>query len=86
MDKKEYIERQKVYSEINELPLTEDVAMKILRAIDHIPTVDVAPVVHGRWQIIRWSKASCCSRCGIEFDFGNEEEFLFCPNCGAKME
>lgn len=49
MDKKEYIERKEVYSEINKLPLTEDAAMEILWAIDDIPTADVAPVVHGYW-------------------------------------
>ncbi len=82
----EYIERQEVHSKINELPLTEDAVMEILWAVDDIPAADVAPVVHGRWEIIRWSDASCCSRCGIEFNFGNSEEFIFCPNCGAKMD
>lgn len=48
----EYIERQEVYSEINKLPLTEDATMEILWAIDHIPTADVAPVVHGYWKPI----------------------------------
>lgn len=52
----------------------------------NFPTADVHPERHGRWQTIRWSKASCCSCCGIEFDFGNDKEFIFCPNCGAKMD
>lgn len=91
MDMKEYIERQEVYSEINELPLTEDAAMEILWTIDHIPTADVAPVVHGHWieTANTWThdydeaskRVYRCSKCGrIE-----KIQEPFC-NCGAKMD
>lgn len=85
MDKKEYIERQEVYSEINELPLTEDTAMEILWTIDHIPTADVAPVVHGYWDDTFDGITPVCSVCGM-----THRGFIrcpyYCPNCGAKMD
>lgn len=54
------------------------------------PTVDAAPVVHGRW-----IKASVygiphyrCSVCSeyIELDWTANFEYSYCPNCGAKMD
>lgn len=93
MDKKEYIERQEVYSEINELPLTEDAAMEILWAIDHIPTADVAPVVHSSWEEIKevagglFDYHFMCQNCHSETP---KRSYViapdFCPNCGAKMD
>lgn len=85
MDKKEYIERQEVYSEINELPLTEDAVMEILWTIDHIPTADVAPVIHGHWINIENKTAIKCSACSHIFD-RNIYGFGYCPVCGAKMD
>lgn len=53
--------------------------------IDEQPTVDAAPVVHGRWiklaEAPEWDQrrctvcgdVSCCQR-------------NYCPNCGAKMD
>lgn len=97
MDKKEYIERKEVNSEINKLPLTEDAAMEILWAIDHIPTADVAPVVHAKWLIEEYEYLTC-SRCGDDYYTGMDstkqaeanlidgEVPKYCPNCGAKMD
>ena len=45
------------------------------------PTVDAAPVKHGRWKDV--GSLSCrCSECGCK----NDRETMFCPNCGAKMD
>lgn len=95
----EYIKREIIMNLINNwkrndvIPYVEDYSMGWNEALEQIegdirdiPADDVMKIVHGYWQIIRWSKASCCSRCGIEFDFGNSEESIFCPNCGAKMD
>lgn len=87
MDKKEYIERKEVNSEINKLPLTEDATMEILWAIDDIPTDDVAPVVHGYWAkektdvIVSWKCSACCNCYYLD-----EPNAKYCPNCGAKMD
>lgn len=58
-------------------------------AIDSIPTADVAPVVHGRWSDAGFGELPkhapygwACSVCG-GISFNNE--YIYCPNCGAKM-
>ena len=54
--------------------------------IEKAPTIDVAPMVHGRWIYgitlnHEWRK---CSECLVSQDiFGC---FTYCPNCGAKMD
>lgn len=95
MDKKEYIERKEVNSEINKLPLTEDAAMEILWAIDHIPTADVAPVKHGEWIFGEFDgignsvECSACGFCQKSVDPKLWIEYpahKFCGVCGAKMD
>lgn len=62
----------------------------LIYAIDSIPTADVAPVVHGRWE----QDADCdwyCTNCGETVaicDSGKERTYRkpYCPNCGAKMD
>jgi hypothetical protein len=55
-----------------------------------IPRADVAPVVHGRWSDAGFGELPkhapygwACSVCG-GISFNNE--YIYCPNCGAKME
>lgn len=45
-----------------------------------IPSADVAPVRHGRWDSDM--SGAWCSVCG-EY---SEGEWNYCPNCGAKMD
>ena len=59
-------------------------------AIDSIPAADVAPVVHGRWSDAGFGELPkhapygwACSVCG-GISFNNE--YIHCPNCGAKMD
>lgn len=51
--------------------------------IDDMPTLDVAPVVRGRW-IPCDNGGYYCSNCDsrVAFIFDNR----CCPNCGAEME
>lgn len=74
----------------------------ILDLVDSVPIVDVAPVVHGRWEWIdedvgtpvtgyerEWGLR--CSHCGEELpddydDPDDSPKFRFCYNCGAKMD
>lgn len=51
---------------------------------------DVAPVVHGRWSDAGFGELPkhapygwACSACG-GISFNNE--YIYCPNCGAKMD
>ncbi len=68
--------------------LADCIASEILS----LPAADVAPVVHGRW-IDGAEDFTCgnhnaeCSicRCYVSWD-GCDEDFNYCPNCGAKMD
>lgn len=61
--------------------------------IAHAPAADVAPVVHGRWELketVHFGlKEYKCSECSDDeywkkyYCRGNETH---CPNCGAKMD
>lgn len=70
---------------------------EILEAIDEVPAVDAAPVVHGWWKcyihsaLVRWKDGEPvwadrnvyrCSRC----DFGTIAKHNYCSRCGAKMD
>lgn len=64
----------------------------IARDISDLPASDVAEVVHGRW-IDGAEDFTCgnhnaeCSicRCYVSWD-GCDEDFNYCPNCGARMD
>lgn len=50
------------------------------------PTVDVPDRKVGEWEFEPGAKY--CSRCGWLFSYeaGLEEDWDYCPNCGARME
>lgn len=58
-----------------------------------MPTVDAAPVKHGRWRKTNnpnyspfdgsSEHLSICSNCAYSRE---QHDFLYCPNCGAKMD
>ena len=56
--------------------------------LDKIPTADVAPVAHGRWE----NGCSICPICGVDkfsgldADVWSDWKPKYCPNCGAKMD
>ena len=60
------------------------------RAIKKIPKgiiVDVAPVRHGRWEIVVGSNGKeymVCTRCRVSQDLTGV--FTYCPNCGCRMD
>ena len=51
-----------------------------------LPTADVAPVRHGRWNIMEGEKMRrVCSKCGWDVpEYG--KFYSYCPDCGAKMD
>jgi rubrerythrin len=60
----------------------------IHRLIQQQPTVDAAPVVHGKWKLLKNNSQSnfyMCSNCSYMVF---SEWFLtdYCPSCGAKMD
>ena len=50
----------------------------------NVPAADVAPVVHGRWDMHDTSLGLCCtwSVCGSNPTM----QYRFCPYCGARMD
>lgn len=66
-----------------------------LCCLEHIPSVDVAPVMHGRWERRfchpmrdgEWQYI--CSVCKNDNYWRNNvchQKHRYCPNCGAKMD
>ena len=59
----------------------------IRQNIMDIPAADVAPVMHGRWEIVVGSNGKeymVCTCCRVSQDLTGV--FSYCPNCGAKMD
>lgn len=60
----------------------------IASEIATLPIADVAPVVHGKWEVIHvknhWDKGRCsaCQRVFESYAWGSN----YCPVCGAKMD
>ena len=55
--------------------------------IEDVPAADVAPVVHGEWEIVVGSNGKeymVCTCCRVSQDLTGV--FTYCPNCGAKMD
>lgn len=59
---------------------------EVAEKINNVPAADVAPVVHGQWDIMGGAKTRCiCSKCRWDVpEYG--KFYSYCPNCGAKME
>lgn len=56
----------------------------ILDTIDGAPTIEAAPVVHGRWD-----EECRCTACGWYGEDKYKRDalgFNYCPNCGARMD
>lgn len=100
----EYIDKGTAIAKLTALEVTEPNATmtSAKRLLADMPTADVAPVVHGRWEWFdeetgtpftgyerEWGWR--CSYCGEELpdDYDDPDDsptFRFCHNCGAKMD
>ena len=59
----------------------------VIEILDNIPAADVAPVVHGDWEIVLGSNGNeymVCTCCRVSQDLTGV--FTYCPNCGARMD
>ena len=81
----EYIDREKA-----KRTLVQDYAYAAASLLDEVPKADVAPVVHGRWEMSEKYKGYCtcsmCHDCYLEPEWVDELHWRFCPNCGARMD
>lgn len=88
----EYIEREDLLElyRMDDPVLNENghVPLSVIRQnIMDIPAADVAPVRHGRWEIVIGSNGKeymVCTCCRVSQDLTGV--FTYCPNCGAKMD
>ncbi len=94
MPEKEYIEKDKALNAIECIDISDctdidDIFTEAERAIDDLPTADVAEVKHGEWKIVDsdlgWVDGKC-SACGYTDCFYESGFYKFCPECGAKMD
>ena len=59
----------------------------VLEYVENLPSADVAPMRHGRWEIVIGSNGKeymVCTCCRVSQDLTGV--FTYCPNCGAKMD
>ena len=84
-------ECQKAFEELGgESGIYADAYNDLAEDFYSIPAVDVAPVVHGRWEIDAdgdWYCTNCDEVVAI-CESGRERTYRkpYCPNCGAKMD
>ena len=79
----EYIKRESVLMKL----MQDGCSAKNLQSISDIPTADVAPVIHGRWETNSDRPDSLiCSVCKCGFDMWKHDPHNYCPSCGAKMD
>lgn len=84
-EKKEYIERSEVIRTILGQP-PEHYPELYYRDIKELPAADVLEVVHGEWKLGKSGVVYLCSCCGYAAYPREEEEWNYCPCCGAKMD
>ena len=83
----EYIKRSELHGLLRSGCYGHNInSSEVHAVIDKIPSADVAPVKHGRWE-----KQIQCSECGWYFEDDVLIEpmlvfFNYCPNCGARMD
>ena len=91
----EYFEREAALAlvrpdapEDEKAAVTIATAKKLVRSIvRRTPAADVAPVVHGGWEIVLGSNGNeymVCTCCRVSQ--GLTGVFTYCPNCGARMD
>lgn len=69
--------------QINQVYKMKELCKAVKAVADAAPTVDAAPVVHGRW--IKDGDVVVCSNCGEEHAW-EEYRATYCEDCGAKMD
>lgn len=89
---KEYIERNALIHNMQHPKIEtndgQDFADWYSHCVRCAPTIDVAPVMHGRWIEDDDGDGQHCSECGMDYCYMvcDVEKYRYCPNCGAKME
>lgn len=94
----EYIEREALEKNLNErlaylldkngpYDYFTDGYDEAVSTVEEFLSADVAPVVHGRWEIVIGSNGKeymVCTCCRVSQDLTGV--FTYCPNCGCRMD
>ena len=83
----DYIDRQAAIDALGDIHPLDYNAQAYKARIEKLPSADVEPVRHGRWENTRPDAPMFgfyyCSECGRKRTSPQDH---YCPNCGAKME
>ena len=92
----EYIEREAAIESIMSEPQDAHYPHWYSAKIKSIPTAYVVPVRHGKWittsgEVFPGSNQFLCyshkhDECGFQYIDMGENEYDFCPRCGARMD
>lgn len=88
----DYIKREDALEQFDYYDLGEYLTTQIRGMLMDIPSADVAPVRHGRWELDTAHTEEIyvhpvkCSVCGQTEVLEYETLTPYCPNCGAKMD
>jgi hypothetical protein len=80
----DYIKREDALEQFDYYDLGEYLTTQIRDMLMDIPSADVAPVRHGRWEVIdaEEPRRYGCSECKrLSWNMEN-----YCGNCGARMD
>ena len=82
----DYIKREDALEQFDYYDLGEYLTTQIRGMLMDIPSADVAPVRHGRWE--SHTDRYICPICHKEWCFfeNDVDMFSYCPHCGAKMD
>lgn len=91
----EYISREEAIKELREVyekeyptasgDFDEYASHDVPNVLRNIPSADVQPVKHGKWNGYTCSECNVCADYFVSGDFYFDEKPNFCPNCGAQM-
>ena len=67
---------------------------RLVELFDEQPTIEAAPVVHGKWIMVSKTKhdneteiEEKCSKCNRHvYRYETQPKDNFCPSCGARMD
>lgn len=88
----EYIEMEALIKRLKELGIWENsfieqmLAYGVDSVLENFPSVDIVPVIHGRWEPIISADGGLegwmFKRCGTE----TRQKSNYCPSCGSRMD
>ena len=68
----------------------DDAGLEFADMIGHAETIEQSSILHAHWELApedtAYDNVWICSNCGEDFTQHRKPKFIYCPNCGAKMD